>query len=480
VLVASVAIAAAGSTEAQNRYFVGARNLGMGNTGVASTTDALAVHFNPAGMAFNHGWEIQLPLITVDAEVGGSVFDDVDQIVDDFATASLDEIQARLDNGTATREDLATVLDVFLYELQDLEGTEGGGTARGIAGPAVRWRNWGFSASFIGNGGAEGTIDLTSGLSLGSLGFDSIPDEMDACTGDPACLDLAGELIDASGGLLDQNRAEVLVAEGGAELTQNARAQELLIRIVEATAAGGTSLADNESGTTTTTLLGQQYTLSYSHLIYRNQLSVGGSLKLIQGEAQVESTFLAGLQDGEETFEDTFDTSLDGETSSELALDVGFMYRPTQKWSVGLVGSNLNSPEFDLPFDLGTFELEPLVRAGVAYRPFKWFNVAADVDLNEIESAVIRDFGYQYWNLGVEFLAGRWFSGWLGAYENTAANRSDPIYTGGLGFRFGRFQIALSGAVSSGDVNISSGDDEETFPNGAGASITLAWLPKRQ
>ncbi len=53
VLMCVVAVAAASSASAQNRYFVGARNLGMGSTGVGATSDALAVHFNPAGMAFN-------------------------------------------------------------------------------------------------------------------------------------------------------------------------------------------------------------------------------------------------------------------------------------------------------------------------------------------------------------------------------------------------------------------------------------------
>ena len=75
------------------------------------------------------------------------------------------------------------------------------------------------------------------------------------------------------------------------------------------------------------------------------------------------------------------------------------------------------------------------------------------------------DFGYRYVNLGVEFLAGNWFSGWLGAYENLAADDADPVATLGLGFRGGRFEIALSVAVSTADIQLSTGEDDKTFPN---------------
>ena len=53
----------AGTANAQNRFFVGARSLGMGNTGVATSIDGMAVFYNPAGMAFNHGWDVQIPLV---------------------------------------------------------------------------------------------------------------------------------------------------------------------------------------------------------------------------------------------------------------------------------------------------------------------------------------------------------------------------------------------------------------------------------
>ncbi len=60
-----------GSAEAQQKLFFGTRHLGMGNTGIGGSVDDLAVHYNPAGMAFSQSWDIQLPLATVDLDLIG-------------------------------------------------------------------------------------------------------------------------------------------------------------------------------------------------------------------------------------------------------------------------------------------------------------------------------------------------------------------------------------------------------------------------
>ena len=69
-LLASFLLALVSSEVQAQRLFVGSRNLGMGNTGVASTTNGLAVHFNPAAMAFAKSWDLHVPLITLDAQIG--------------------------------------------------------------------------------------------------------------------------------------------------------------------------------------------------------------------------------------------------------------------------------------------------------------------------------------------------------------------------------------------------------------------------
>jgi hypothetical protein len=484
VIVCGALLAAFGGTaNAQGHFFVGARNLGMGNTGVATTTNGMAVHYNPAGMAFDHGWDLQVPLVTVDATIGGDLFDRVDQVQDIFDSSRLGEIQDRFNNGTASSLDLQAALDAFLYALPDLELSQQGGNVRAYSGPAFRWKNWGVSAGFLGNGGADATIDLQNGLNLGSLGFaGAIPNPTpNACAGDATCLGLASDLIAASGGTLDQDRAETLVAAAGSALSDNQQAQDILTRIVQETAAGGDLLADNQTGVLTSVIGAVQFAGTYSHMIIEDKLSVGGSLRLMQGRVERGLTSVANFEAGDEAFDNIFDsiTEREGNTSTEFAVDVGVMYRPTPKWSRGLSGMSLNGPSFTLPGDAPDFDIDPAVTIGGAYRPLRWFNVAMDFDVIEVDSGVIPDLGYRYVNLGVEFLAGRWFSGWLGGYENLALENGDPVLTLGAGFRAGRFEIALSGALSTQETKLSSGEDDKTFPNAAAASITLSWQPKR-
>ena len=56
---------------------------------------------------------------------------------------------------------------------------------------------------------------------------------------------------------------------------------------------------------------------------------------------------------------------------------------------IGFVADNINKPSFDLAGNEGSIKLEPLLRAGAAFRPIRWFNAALDVDLNEVDSGVV-------------------------------------------------------------------------------------------
>ena len=474
-------LASAHPAAAQARVFVGARNLGMGGTGVGGSTDALAVEFNPAGMAFAPSWEVELPLITADAEIDGDLFREIDEIQDLFDLKSLDAIQADLDGGTATDEDLQTVLRAFLYEVPDLAGTADGATLRAIAGPAFRWKNWGVSLIFVGDGGASATVDLEHALSLGSGGFDNaIPDPTPgACGGDPFCLGFAGELIAASGGTLDQDRAEVLVSAAGTDLASDAQAQALLVDIVEATAQGDDTLADNQSSALTVGIVVSQVAFTYSHQLLGEKLALGANAKWMRGETYARLIPISELQDGEDTFRDIFDGDSTA-SDTQLGLDLGVMYRPGPAWSLGLVANNVNRPAFELSQDLGEIEIDPLFRVGAAYRPCSWFGVAADLDLNEVDSGVVPTISYRYANLGFEFLAGRWFQGWLGAYSNLARSGAGPSVTAGFGIGLGRFTIALAGAVALEDAQLATGEDPASFPTAAAASLQLGWRPHKQ
>jgi hypothetical protein len=466
-----------GAAWAQSRPIVGARNLAMGGTGVGSASDAVASYYNPAGMAFSHGWEIQVPLVAVEGEIEGDILDTISDINQHFAESDLTEIQARLDSGTATAEDLDTVLDVFLHELPSLDTTEDGALVRVAIGPAFRSKNWGVSAFVTGSGGVDALVDLTTGISLSSAGISgAIPDPVpaDSCGNDPICLSFADDLVQETG--IDTARAEVLVATSIDHLKEDPLAFAILTDIVNATTSGDATLADNPSEINATGIAIGQATFTYSRLVYREKLSVGGNIKIMSGRTYYSAKRVADLDP-----DDDFQSYFDGDnTRSEIqpGLDVGVMYRPTPRWSFGVAASNINTPTFDLAGIGRSVEFRPRFRGGAAWRPLGWFNVAVDLDLNEVESAIIRRLDQQYANFGAEFLIGRWFAGRVGVYRNLALEGSSPVYTGGLSFGIGRFAIDLAVGAAADRAKFESGTSVAVVPKGFAASVQFSWRPK--
>ena len=102
------------------------------------------------------------------------------------------------------------------------------------------------------------------------------------------------------------------------------------------------------------------------------------------------------------------------------------------------------------------------------------------MDLNEVESGIIRDFGYQYANVGLEFLAGSWFAGRIGAYRNLSFDKAETIYTAGLGFAVKRFSIDLAVGAAANQAEITTGADSQSVPKGFAASVQFNWRPKRE
>ena len=462
---------------AQPRLIVGARNLAMGATGVGSASDAVATYYNPAGMAFSHGWEIQVPMVTLDGEFEGDIIGNIDDVLQLFEKSSLREIQDRFDTGMPSPEDLDTVLDAFLGELPDLDSTEDGAVVRAAIGPAFRSKNWGVSVFLSGSGGADALVDLSTGLSLSTIGMPGVipaPVPVDACGNAPTCLSYADDLVQETG--VDSARAEVLVATSIDHLIDDPRAFGILKNIVDETLSGGAPIAENSSQVNATGIVIGQAAFTYSRLVYRDKLSVGGNMKIMSGKTINKGTRIADLS-VDDDFEDYFDG---GNTHTEIqpGIDLGVMYRPTPAWSFGIAGSNLNSPEFDLAGVSRVVELQPLFRGGAAWRPLRWFNVALDLDLNEIDSGVVRGLGYRYANFGAEFLIGRWFAGRVGVYRNLAPERSSPVYTGGLSFGIGRFAIDLAIGAAADRARLDSSTLGESVPKGFAASVQFSWRPK--
>lgn len=170
---------------------------------------------------------------------------------------------------------------------------------------------------------------------------------------------------------------------------------------------------------------------------------------------------------------DNFVSNLDAsETRSEEAsFDVGLLIKPSDTFSIGLVGRYLNSPSFPVagmfaqktsaipPSDVTVLydatrevELEPQVRAGVAWSPFKNVTIAADYDITKNESIGIPGYEDQTAAAGVELtLPAEVISIRGGLYKNMADSDANLVYTAGVGMRVFFFRADLAGAYDFQD-----------------------------
>ncbi len=97
--------------------------------------------------------------------------------------------------------------------------------------------------------------------------------------------------------------------------------------------------------------------------------------------------------------------------------------------------------------------------------------------VTENQELRVEGLDYRFARLGAELVAGKVVAFRLGAYQNLAVDDSEPVFTGGLGFRIFRFEVALAAAISSADQEIESDvvGETETIPSGAAFSISLGW-----
>jgi len=467
---------------AQERLVYGTRAQAMGGAVVAASNDATAALGNPAAFAFESGWDVMLPLLVLNVDVGGDILANADAINNDFSRFSLSNVQNGLNNGTITQAERSAALDAFLYRIPGLGAPGEGFAARASLGPALRFGNWGFSASAIAYAGLSPVVDLSQGLALGTGGFaNAIPSTPNNCGGNTFCQNFAAGLVTASGGAMTSAQAEQLVFDAGiGKLRNSSTARGILTKIVTQTAAGGVTFLGNRSGVDIRGILIEQYAFTYSRKILGDRLSAGANLKFLRGETYLSDFVVNDLQSGSDLLKSLRDRN-NREISTQVGVDLGLLWKPVAGFRVGLTGMNVNAPKFDYANAQGSFKLDTLVRAGGAWTPKGWLTVAADLDLNEVRSQVVDGLKFRYASLGAEFVVLRFLELRAGAYANTAGAGSPLVYTGGIGFHTGAFELAFSGALSTKEVQrtaASPGSSPSTFPSGAGFGISIGWKPR--
>jgi hypothetical protein len=183
--------------------------------------------------------------------------------------------------------------------------------------------------------------------------------------------------------------------------------------------------------------------LSYGHRFETKvgALSVGGSLKFMQGVTYFDQI---DLDDSDSS--DSSDKN--DKTSSNFGIDIGLLYQPVRDLSIGLVGKNLNSPEFESVEGFDDFTVDPMFRAGIAYDLLDSLEIAMDIDLTK-NSTFLEDVDSQMIGGGLDFHPFSWLSLRGGLMQNISDDFAGLIYTAGLGIGAKWLQLDLSGQVGN-------------------------------
>ena len=109
-------------------------------------------------------------------------------------------------------------------------------------------------------------------------------------------------------------------------------------------------------------------------------------------------------------------------TSTTGGVDLGLAYQPafSHDLTLGLVGKDLNSPEFTF-VDGTKVTVDPMVRAGLAYNIFQSLEIAGDVDITK-NKTLVSNLDSQMVGGGLNFHPASWFSLRAGAMENLDSN----------------------------------------------------------
>src|SRR5262245_5152392 len=370
------ALLAASAARAEEWTVFGARQMGMGGAGVASTRGARAMYWNPAALARSSTPGSWAPhSLDVAGGVSASLAEpddtlrDLDALYRDVVTLDIADLSSRFSSGTPpTQTQLQSGLRIVATDIPALE--TGGALATAAAGPALRFDRFGVALTGIFHGVVEENVD-TARVALGTNGIGAIvgagQDRSSVLS--PSGQSLADQM--AAGGNITQNQAEELVfqAESAGVNTADAAARSGLQGIVNATAAnvGGSdanSITSNQSGATVRDLFVQELAFGYGQPL-GDWLAVGVAPKAMHAFTYTETFVLQNLPNSHDLLQNI--TKVDNDESSyQFGIDAGVLFTPFEALSVGVTGRNLNRPSFDVAGG-GRLHLDPNVRAGRAF-----------------------------------------------------------------------------------------------------------------
>lgn len=504
-----------GEAAAEEWTILGPRALGMGGAGVAVVNDATAPHWNPAALAKRPGFDVDVT-VGMNLSAEGGIIKEADELYDKVSEKgakgyTLEEAIDELDKPnegyadeaaavTAKSDALSDIL-AALEEVPDLNKDAQGILGEAYGGMLIRYNNFGFSATGLGYAAADPYVNLesASGWNLAEGGvevevetqfetiygtdLDNVGGNTLSTGGDDLATDISVILLEADSTLTAteaDNAANELVSladDAGVDLN-DPTIQTIIKNVAEGTALATTDgdvFADN-AGVEIKSLQIQEFRVSYARSFLSESLSVGVNIKALEGKTLYYKYSMRDLEEGEDIVDEITEEK-NANTTTRYDADIGILYTPFEKLSVGLMAKHLASPEFDFISEAGTdaVKLEPQIRLGVGLRPLHSLTLAADADLTVNESEILEEYKSRQIGIGAEWKPFGILALRGGGYNNIESDETGWIYTAGLGLRLFKLSLDISGAMAADKQEIGSGEDKEEISSRYSLAALLAF-----